>query len=137
VEAFGDGEQPARLRCRVAVLGDVGSVDDARQQPEGRIVEPVLLDEDLERAQPVSVRVPRAGRVVGVGLLALGGLEHLVRRDVQELGLRIDEVPDQPWTGDPIGLRSLACHPFHLSSPSSNLAQDGFRPSRSACRLYS
>jgi hypothetical protein len=30
-----------------------------------------------------------------------------------ELRLRIDEAPDQPWTGNAINLDVLACNPFH------------------------
>src|SRR2546426_4439384 len=31
VEAFGDREQAARLRCRIAIVGDIGAVHDPRQ----------------------------------------------------------------------------------------------------------
>src|SRR5438105_497046 len=48
-----------------------------------------------------------------MGALARGDREHLVCRNVEELGLWVDEVLDQPGAGDPVGLRSLACHPLH------------------------
>ena len=57
VEAFGDREQSARLRRRVAIVGDVGAVHDPREQLQRRVVELVLLDEHLERAEPVAVGV--------------------------------------------------------------------------------
>src|SRR5947207_4785440 len=44
VEAFGDREQAAGLRRRVAIVGDIGAVHDPRQQPQGRVVELVLLE---------------------------------------------------------------------------------------------
>src|SRR5438105_10084645 len=42
VEAFGDREQAARLRGRVAVVGDVCAVHDPRQTLQRRVVELVL-----------------------------------------------------------------------------------------------
>src|SRR5438034_9144042 len=96
VEAFGDREQAARLRCRVAIVGDIGAVHDPRQKLQRRLVELVFLEQYLERAEPVAVRVLRVFRVVGVGALTLRNLEHLLRRHVEELRLRVDEVLDQP-----------------------------------------
>src|SRR5439155_7388819 len=43
VEPFGDREQAARLRRRVAIVGDIGAVHDPRQQLQRRLVELVLL----------------------------------------------------------------------------------------------
>src|SRR6266566_1755464 len=66
VEAFGDREQAARLRGRVAVVGDIGAVHDPRQKLQRRLVEFVFLEQHLERAEPVVVRVFGVGGVVGV-----------------------------------------------------------------------
>ena len=78
MEAFRHREQPARLRRRVAVVGNVGTVHDPRQSCQRRVIELVLLDQHLERAEPVAVRVAGVRGVVGVRALALGDLEHLV-----------------------------------------------------------
>src|SRR6266545_6350399 len=51
VEAFGDREQAARLRCRVAIVGDIGAVHDPRQKLQRRVVELVFLEQHLERAE--------------------------------------------------------------------------------------
>src|SRR6266498_5938800 len=51
VEALGDREQAARLRRRISIVGDVGAVHDPREQVDGWVVELVLLDEHLERAE--------------------------------------------------------------------------------------
>src|SRR5262245_20476603 len=59
VEALSDGEQAARLRRRVSIVGNVGTVHDAGKQMQRRIVELVLLDQYLERAEPVPVGVLR------------------------------------------------------------------------------
>src|SRR5439155_10050173 len=75
VEPFGDREQAARLRCGVAVVGDIGAVHDPRQKLQRRLVELVLLEQHLERAEPVTVRVFGIGSVVRVGALTLGNLE--------------------------------------------------------------
>jgi hypothetical protein len=56
-------------------------VHDPREQRHGRVVDRVLLDEDLERAEAVAVGVLGAGRVVGVRALAGGDLEYLVGRE--------------------------------------------------------
>src|SRR5438128_8055357 len=45
VEAFGEREQAARLRCRVAIVGDVGAVHDPGQQLQRRLVELVVLEQ--------------------------------------------------------------------------------------------
>src|SRR6266536_4276356 len=45
VEAFGDREQAARLRCLVAIVGDIGAVHDPRQKLQRRLVELVLLEQ--------------------------------------------------------------------------------------------
>src|SRR6266567_9560234 len=67
VEAFGDREQAPRLRGRVAVVGDIGAVHDPRQKLQRRLVELVFLEQHLERAETVAVRVFSIGGVVGVG----------------------------------------------------------------------
>src|SRR6266540_7407093 len=57
VEPFGDREQAARLRRCIAIAGDIGAVHDPREQPQRRIVELVFLQQHLERAESVAVRV--------------------------------------------------------------------------------
>ncbi len=63
------------------------------------------------------MRVLGPGGVIGVRVLTLCDLEHLVGRHVEELGLRVDEVLDQPGAGDPVGLRSFSCYPLHVWTP--------------------
>jgi hypothetical protein len=95
-------------------------VRDPGEQPHCRVVDLVLVDEHLERAEPVAVRVLPARRVVRVRALPGRHVEHLVGRDVEELRRRVDEIPDQPGAGDPIGLgRSLVTH-FAISASSSS-----------------
>ncbi len=48
------------------------------------------------------------GRVVRDRFLALGDLQNLVGRDVEEFRLRVNEVLDQPATRDPIGLETVS-----------------------------
>ena len=57
--------------------------------------------------------VARALGVVGVRALAVGHRQHVTCWDVEELGVGIDEVLDQPGAGDPVGLGVLACDPLH------------------------
>lgn len=52
--------------------------------------------------------VPGARGVEADRPLALREGEDLVRREVDDLGRRIDERADEPRTGDPVGLRVFA-----------------------------
>src|SRR6266566_3970672 len=99
--------------CHLVLAPGVERVVDRQRQ----LVELVLLEQHLERAEPVAVRVLRVFRIVGVGALTLPNLEHLLGRHVEELRLGIDEVLDQPGAGDPVGLRSFSCNPLHGRSP--------------------
>jgi hypothetical protein len=119
VEALCNGKEATGLGSCVSILGNICAVHDPRQQVERRIIEVVVLNENLERAEAVAVRIRRAGSVIRVCAFALGGSEHLVGWDVDELGLGVDEVLDQPRTRDPVGLRTLAGDPFHHSLLSS------------------
>src|SRR5947209_5151723 len=81
----------AGVRSGCSSIGHVGAVDGPPQQLQRRVVELVVLDQHLERAEAVAVGVGRARRVVAVAALAFGGGEYLVCRHVDELGLRVDE----------------------------------------------
>src|SRR5437773_1145597 len=82
-------------------------LSDAGEQPYGRVVDPVVLEKSLERAEAVAVGVSRAGSVVGVATFALGDFENLIGTDVDELRILVDELRDQPGARDSIGLRAL------------------------------
>src|SRR5204862_3315122 len=60
-----------------------------------------------------------------VRALSLGIGEHLVAGHVDDLRLGVDELADQPRTGDPVGLRMLTGDPLH----GVFLLQAGSRPS--------
>src|SRR3954469_12634390 len=124
MEAFRNRQQAARLRRRVAILGDIGTVHDPRQSRESRILDAVLIEQHLERAEPVTMCVLRARSIVGMCVLPRCDGEHLVGSDVEELSLWIDEVLDQPRTGDPIGLRSLPGYPLHACTSSVEIDVD-------------
>ena len=80
-KAVGDREEARRLRRRLDVLRDVGPVDHPGQQHEGRIAPQVVrLDEHLERAQAVTVRIPGAWCVEARRVLTFGVREHLSGR---------------------------------------------------------
>src|SRR5437588_7728788 len=94
-------------------------MDRSRQADERRVVPQMeLVHEHLEGAPVVSVSVGRSRRVEGAPTLTLGDLQHLVLGDVDDLGLGVDAAADQPRAGDPVGLRSLSCHPLHRRPPS-------------------
>src|SRR4029077_5407099 len=101
------------LRRRVAILRHIGAVHDARHESYRRVVDAVLGDERFERAVAVPVRISRAGRIEADRTLALGVRQDLIARHVDDLGAWVDELPDEPGAGDPIGLRVLAGDPLH------------------------
>ena len=115
-EPFGDGEQAARLGCDIAVVGDVRPVDDQGELSKRGVIETVLVEQHLERAEAVTVGVAGARSIEREGVLAPGDLEHVFGGHEQELGIGIDEVRDQPGAGDAVRLRMLARHPLHGAS---------------------
>src|SRR5439155_12310276 len=112
-EALRDGQQAGRLRRGVLFAGDVGAVDDLRHAAHGRIRDVERLDQDLEGALPVAVRELGAGRVEGARSVQRRVVEDLVGRDVDDLGVSIDEAADQPRAGDPVGLRPCPGDPLN------------------------
>ena len=110
-QAERDGEQAAALRGQI-VSGRVGPSDDLGQMVESRILDAVDAQDGVERASLAFVREFDPVDVVGRSARLFGDLEHVLGRNVNELRLRIDETPDQPWTGDAVDLRVLARHPF-------------------------
>jgi hypothetical protein len=57
-----------------------------------------------------------AGNVVRNCSVTLGGGRHLVREDIEEFGVLVDEAPDEPRAGDAIDLGVLTSNPFHKAS---------------------
>src|SRR3954468_14761897 len=70
-----------------------------------------MLDERIEAAPLALVGEMHVGHVIRNGFPLPGRREHLAGRDINELGLRIDEPRDEPWAGDAVDLRSLPRHP--------------------------
>src|SRR3954469_23433863 len=79
---------------------------------ERRILDAVDAQDGVERAALAFVREFDPVDVVGRSARLFGDVEHILGRDVNELRLRIDETPDQPWTSDAIDLRVLSRHPL-------------------------
>src|SRR5881227_2267206 len=94
--------------CDLVLAPGVERVVDRQRQLELTVVTQVQQMEALRHGEQtarlrcaVAVRVLGVGGVVGVRALALGDLEHLLSGDVEELGVLVDEVLDQPGAGDP------------------------------------
>jgi hypothetical protein len=73
----------------------------------------MLLHESIERALLVVVAELHPFDIVRCCAFALGHFHHLVLGHEQKLGIRIDELLDEPRTCDPIYLYTLACDPLH------------------------
>src|SRR5450759_552829 len=89
-------------------------MDDLGHQGQGRVsAELVVLDEDLKRAEAVAVRIASPLGVEARRALPLREREYLVGRDIDDLGIGVDEHADEPRAGDPVGLGVFAGDPFH------------------------
>src|SRR5205807_1878098 len=95
----------------------VGCAYDLRKLRQPRIFEVVLLEKCIEAAERTRVAQLNARNVERYSALALGDGQHLRSGDIQNLGIRINEPPDQPRAGKPIDLRSFTCNPFHDFAP--------------------
>ena len=85
---------------------------DPGQPEQGCVVgEVVIVDQDLEGALAAAVFVGGARRVEATGLFPFGGAQDVLGRDVDDLGLRVEEAADQPRAGDPVGLGACARDP--------------------------
>src|SRR5262249_48959648 len=102
---------PWRLGGVVALVLDVGLMDDAAEGLEPRHVEPVVANHDLERASAVVMAELLATDVEG--RRAFGQARRV--SDEQELRLGIDEAADQPGARRPVDVAVLAGHPPHAS----------------------
>src|SRR5207244_10751175 len=112
--AAADRQQSWAGRVGAEVGGDVGGVHDAGQAGQRRVAaQIVFVDEDLEGAFAVAVVIAGAGGVEADRVLAGCGLQDLPGGDVQDLGVRVDELGDQPGAGDPVGLGPGAGDPLH------------------------
>jgi hypothetical protein len=124
-----DGEQPVPGGVGVQLALDVGGVDDLGQAGQGGVsAQVVVLDQDLEGAEAVAVVVAGAGSVEAVGPLCGGDVEHLLLGHVEDLGARVDEAPDEPRAGDPVGLGTGTGNPFHDGPPVGSMAVSASAP---------
>jgi hypothetical protein len=98
----------------VSISLDVGGVHDPGQAHQGGVpAEVVVVDEDLEGALAVPVVVGGAGGVEPMCSFGLLDGEDLVGRDVDDLGVGVDEPSDQPRAGDAVGLGAGTRDPLH------------------------
>jgi hypothetical protein len=108
----GKGVEAGRNRITIEPVG-VGGVADPGQAKQGDILPVVLVDNRVERAAVAVMTQLYARRVERNGCDFLGDSVHLVPGNEQELGLRIDESPDQPRTGHTIHACVRTGYPFH------------------------
>src|SRR5690349_7162236 len=73
-----------------------------------------MPDEAIEGAQ-LAIMGERLGArdVIRRGACLLSHGEDLLGRHIQELGIRLDEAPDQPGTGDAVDLGTFTGYPLH------------------------
>src|SRR5712664_427320 len=113
-EALGDGVQPCCLRLVPQAVVRVGAVNDLGQQNNrGVASQIVLLDERVERTLLAVVTDLNVLYIERGCTLALGYFQYLLLRHKQEFSRGIDELPDEPRTGDPVDLHSFTRNPLH------------------------
>src|SRR6185295_17072110 len=113
-EALGDGGEAGAFGLVPQRVVGVRAVDDAAEERQRRIaVQAVLAEDGLEGAFLSMMAELHAFDVEGNRSFAGGGRHHFVAGDEEELGVRIDEFPDQPGTGDAVHLDAFAGDPFH------------------------
>ena len=118
-ETVRDRFQARRFRNPADVRGDVRSVHDLRQEIERGVVQLVFQDDRLKAAPAVHVPQLHASHVVGNRAFPFGDAEHLRRRHVQELRVRVDEALHEPRARDPVDAGVLSGYPLHLHTPCS------------------
>src|SRR5262249_12618591 len=80
----------------------------------GRIVDVIKIHDRIERAAITDVAELNVFDVIGCSANLCSDFCHIVRRDVDEFGVRIDKAADEPRTGNAIDLGMLARHPLVL-----------------------
>jgi hypothetical protein len=119
-------DRPSEIACRSAACGArfgsrrVGAAHDHGQPIQGWIGQVSVLDKGIEATELALLgKRLSPGNIVGRGTGFAGSRKKPIVRYVDELGIRFDESPDQPWAGDTIDLRTFARDPLHGSSPHS------------------
>ena len=104
------------LRREVESRG-VGAAHDYCELLQGRVIEAVLREEGIEAALLADVTQLDAGDVVGNRTGFPGDAQHVTGRDIEELGLLVDEACDQPGAGDPVDPGLFTGDPLHDGIP--------------------
>ncbi len=100
------------------VRSDVRSVHDLGKPHERGIIKEIVLEHDtFERTATIHVAQFGAFDVERDCPFPLGDLHDFACRDEEEFGIRVNESPDQPGTGDAIDLGIFTSNPFHDSLP--------------------
>src|SRR5207244_1359089 len=117
-EATQQDIEPGCLGGVVALITEVGLVNDLGQLPEHGVSQLIAAQEGLEAAIAAVV-----GKIdtTHVERRRVGGdLFRIVDED--ELRLRIDEAADQPGAGSAVDVAATACRPLHPTGSSTRTA---------------
>src|ERR1700687_1830660 len=116
-EAFCDSFEARSLRLMIQRVVGVGAVDDPpKQHQRGIAGQLVLLQDSFERAFLAVMAKLDVFDVVRSGVEALRLRHYLLCRHKYELGVLVDKLLDEPWTGDAVDLDLFAGDPFHAES---------------------
>src|SRR2546426_3214231 len=99
-------------------------MDDLRQSRQGRVVQAVLEEYRFKRTPSIDMAELGAIDVEGHGARLHCDPSHILRLDIEKLGVVIDETPDQPLACDPVYLRVPSCDKLHRLSCSRGFLRD-------------
>src|SRR6201991_1902149 len=117
-KAFGDSFEARPLGLMVQRLVGGGAVDDPPQQHQSGVAgEFVLLQDCFERAFLAVMTKLDVLDVVGNGVKTAGLRHHLLPGHEHELGVLVDELPEEPRACDAVGFDLFAGDPFHAEFP--------------------
>src|SRR5260370_38791763 len=139
-EPLADRPEAGGFPLGAGLLGEVGAMHDAREPHEGTVMREALGDDLLERAAAVSIPVEmlRAGGVEADRVFASLDFHDLIRLHEEDLGLGIQEAPDEPRGRGSVDVDALPGHPFHQCPStvrsSNSMTESAFvhRPTRPA-----
>src|SRR6266498_5218754 len=118
-ESLTDGPETGRLPGDVHLGGKVGPVNDPAQASERFVIRHSFLDQRLEGAAAalIAMRVGRARSVETDRSFSFLHAGYLLRLDEEDLGLGVQEAPDEPAGRRAVDMDAFTRDPFHRPAP--------------------
>src|SRR4029077_7495621 len=128
-KALRDGPQGSPFDSNLFLALDVGCTDDQCEPCQSRGLKMVVLNDRFETAAWTAVvkfDCRQMRRVERDRFFSGSALQQLALINKKKLGVRVDEVSDQPRASDPIHFDVFTSNPFHDCSRMSQRLRDWF-----------